>query len=98
MRLILAILLALSLVGSGPAFAGPSSDCPMARSMPMGDHQKMGCCTPDCAVAAPSAVLPVADIGVPDLPESPVPALAPASALHSVSPAAADPPPRTTIS
>ena len=97
-RLLIAILVVLSLVGSGPAFAESSRDCAMAGSMPMGDHQKMGCCTPDCAVAAPSAVLPVAEVGVLDLPEAPAPALAPAAALHSINPAATDPPPRTFIS
>lgn len=61
MKLILALLVALSLIGSpGVAVASPPVDCTMtAMGKDMAaDHEKMGCCTPNCAVASPAALLP----------------------------------------
>lgn len=65
MKFILAILVALSLIGSpGAARAAPSVSCTMvgADEGMASDHEKMACCTPDCATPAPAAVLPVADV------------------------------------
>ncbi len=66
MRLILAILVVLSLMGSPDrARAAPSATCTMvgAAEGTAPDHEKMACCTPDCATPAPAAVMPAADIG-----------------------------------
>ena len=65
MRFILAILIALSLIGSPAAApAAPSVSCTMAGADEgtAADHEKMDCCTPDCAAPAPAAVLPGADL------------------------------------
>lgn len=65
MKLIVAILIALSFIGSpGAARAAPSVSCTMAGADEgmAPDHEKMGCCTPDCATPAPAAVLPGADV------------------------------------
>ena len=65
MKFILAILIALSLIGSpGAARAEPSVSCTMAGADNgmAADHEKMGCCTPECATPAPAAVLPNADV------------------------------------
>lgn len=101
-RFMLLILLALSLAsGSSPAFAGRSGDCRMTgatHQMPM-DHEKMGCCTPDCAVTCPPAMLPVSDMDMDQPPASAtLPVMALAEAFHSLNPAAIDPPPRTSFS
>ena len=66
MKLILAILIALSLIGSpGAATAAPSESCTMtgADGGMAADHEKMDCCSPECAAPCPSAVLPLADLG-----------------------------------
>jgi hypothetical protein len=97
-RLILSILLAISMAGaSGPAFAAPSADCPMAHmSQAMGHHDKMGCCPPECAVTCPAALLAAADVELPSIEPASMPgAMRIASVLPSVDPAAADPPPRS---
>ena len=101
-RLLLAILLMLSLaIGSSPTFAAQAGDCRRAgatRQMPM-DHEKMGCCTPDCAVTCPPAMLPASDEGVGQPPSGDaLRSIALAEAFHSFNPAALDPPPRTAIS
>ncbi|ODP37427.1 hypothetical protein BFL28_17900 [Sphingomonas turrisvirgatae] len=65
MKLIVAILIALSFIGSpGAARAAPSVSCTMAGADEgmAPDHKKMRCCTPDCATPAPAAVLPGADV------------------------------------
>jgi len=65
----------------------------------MGDHQKMGCCTPDCAVACVPAVLGAAMVDLPAMEPSVAPAAVSLTIiLASVSPTATDPPPRTTLS
>ena len=100
-RLVLAILLAISMaMSSGPAFAGPSPDCAMARSSPgMADHQKMGCCTNDCAVACVPAVLGADPVDLPSVEPSVAPAVVSlAPVLTSVGRAITDPPPRTAHS
>lgn len=99
-RLFLIIWMALSLtVASGPAFAMPAPDCGMASSG-MADHNKMGCCTPDCAVACPAVavVLPSgSDLSRVDQLAAPS-SMPPVSVHPSIHPAADDPPPRTVIS
>ena len=100
-RYVLAILLAISMaMSSGPAFAGPSPDCAMAHSSSgMVDHQKMGCCTPDCAVACVPAMLGAAVVDLPAVEPSTVPAAISLTAvLASAGATATDPPPRTTLS
>lgn len=99
MRLFLLIWLALSLAAApGPAFAAPAPDCGMASS-DMADHQKMGCCTPDCALASPAAAVLPSDLAFPAVdPQPRLTAAAPTEALPSVNPAATDPPPRTSFS
>lgn len=99
MKLILAILLSLSLIGiPGVASAAPKAACTMAdmdQDM-AADHEKMGCCAPTCAVPAPAAVLPDASLG-----GEPVEPIAgaywpPAGGnLSSMTLQAEDPPPRT---
>lgn len=101
-RFVLAILLALSLASAtGPAFAGLSAHCPMAVSG-MADHEDMGCCTPDCApdcaLACPGAVVPSADAMAAEPQGRQGAMMPPIEVLPSRGPAAADPPPRTTIS
>lgn len=104
-RLFALIVLALSLaLASGPAFAVPADDCPMAASSSSGtSHDEMDCCKPSCAPACaaicPGAVMPV--VGRTEAPADPagtrLVSLSPA-ALHSTDLSGADPPPRTTFS
>jgi hypothetical protein len=101
-RLILAILLALSLASAtGPALAGTAAHCPMAMTG-AGDHQDMGCCTPDCApdcaLVCPGAVVPSAGGVAAEPQDRQSAAMRPVEMLPSRGPGAADPPPRTTIS
>lgn len=98
MRLILAILIALSLVsGPSPASAAPSVDCSMpgAAEGMAADHEDMPCCTSDCVVSAPAALLPESDAerASPIFKSLPV-VTAPAGVLAAINPAALDPPPR----
>lgn len=104
-RLFALIVLAFSLaLASGPAFAVPKADCPMAGSSSMmGDHAHMDCCAatcaPECATACPGAVMPF-----PQSAASPHDrigdelALRPSDALLSAELSGADPPPRTIFS
>jgi len=65
----------------------------------MVDHQKMGCCTPDCAVACVPAVLGAATVDLHAVEPSVAPsAISLTTFLASIGPAATDPPPRTTLS
>ena len=100
-RLVLAIFLIFSLaVTSAPATAAPSPDCPMAteHSSP-GDHEAMGCCTPDCAITCVPAALQPADIHLSEMAASFFLATPlPAKSLSSLTPAIADPPPRISHS
>ena len=62
MRILLAILLAFSLIG-GPAVAVaavPQTACTMSADEMGGSehHGKMDCCTPECATPAAPALLP----------------------------------------
>lgn len=99
MRVILALLMAMSLALSpSPAFSVPSGNCSMAgpaHVMPA-DHEDMGCCTADCRVSCPSALLPQAgeDRSGGPFKSGPV-APAAAGIMDSVDPAGSDPPPRT---
>lgn len=97
-KFILAILVALSLAASpSQAFSAPSAECSMpgADSGMAMDHEEMGCCTIDCAMGAPSAVLPGADAEAADIDPVSSPLAGPGSGVHpSASPAAIDPPPR----
>lgn len=98
MKLIVAILIALSLIGSpGAARAAPSVSCTMAGADEgmAADHEKMGCCTPDCATPAPAALLPSGDIN--SDPVEPVALLSGQSepgSLPSIILSTDDPPPR----
>ena len=98
LKLILAIVIALSLVGSpGQARAAPSVSCTMpgADTGNAADHEKMGCCTPDCATPCPSALLPSGALDVAPLePDAIAVGLPTHSGLTSLNHAAADPPPR----
>lgn len=104
-RLFAIILLALSLaVTSGPAFAVPKADCPMAASHQMsGDHENRDCCAvtcaSECATMCPGAVVPA--IGraatLADQSDEKL-AILPADALLSADLSGADPPPRTIFS
>jgi len=60
------------------------------------DHEQMGCCTPECAVTCPPAVLGAGEIGVPETLADTLPTsdLFP-DALHSFDPGTIDPPPRS---
>ena len=104
-RLFGLIVLALSLaMASGPAFAVPKADCPMASGGEMhGSHQDIDCCqqscAPECAAVCPGAVMPFP--GRAADPADPIRsqlAMRSADTLHSVDLAGADPPPRTTFS
>ena len=102
-RLFALIVLALSLaMTSGPAFAVPKADCPMAESghMQVG-HEDMGCCTvtcaPDCATVCPGAVMPFPERAATPADRSALLADGFAQALPSADPTGADPPPRTTF-
>lgn len=104
-RLFLFVWLALSLATvSGPAFAAPSPDCPMATAPSgMASHDGMDCCkptcAPDCAAVCPGVMVPTWSMDT-------NPAGLTKSAYHlglapeplSAMLAGADPPPRTTIS
>lgn len=100
-RLLLALLLAFSLAtASGPAFAVPASNCAMTKAPGgMADHDKMGCCGSDCAVACAPAMLTVDPIDLAAIePSSTAAATQARGMLPSVSPLTIDPPPRTSIS
>ena len=104
-RLIALIWLSMSLaMASGPAFAVPSPDCPMAASStsPI-NHEEMDCCAadcaPECAVACPSAMiqLPGSVVTPADLVGA-QPTMRQIQVLTSAESTGADPPPRTTFS
>lgn len=103
-RLIALFGLVLSLVvSSGPAFAAPSHDCPMAASHSMGvSHDDMGCCdtacAPDCAAVCPAIVEPSTSRSVVSAENRDKPLALPVDALLSAILSGADPPPRTTFS
>lgn len=98
MKFILAILIALSLIGSpGAARAEPSASCTMAGADEgmAADHEKMGCCTPECATPAPAAVLPNADVdGDPVEPVALLDGQPEPGGLPSIILSTDDPPPR----
>ncbi|MBX3562667.1 MAG: hypothetical protein KF780_12755 [Sphingomonas sp.] len=108
-RLILTILVALSLVSApGAAFAGPAAGCTMEGMSAMngmrdmsgmdGDHDKMACCTPDCAIGCPAGVVPGAGTSGSDEPLAALPfAGMIARAPSSLGPGTADPPPRASF-
>lgn len=99
MKFVWAILITLSLIGSpSAARTPPSLSCTMpgaAQGMAV-DHDKMACCTPDCATPCPPAVLPVGAFD-----HEPVEPLAivgwrpTAANFRSIKPSMVDPPPRT---
>lgn len=104
-RLLALLVLALSLaMASGPAFAVPKADCPMAGSghMQVG-HEDMDCCqktcSPECATVCPGAVMPFPGrAAAPAARVGDQVAMRPVDMLHSADLAGADPPPRTTFS
>lgn len=99
MKFILALLIALSLIGSpGAAKAAASETCTMVGASEgfAADHEKMGCCTPECATPVPAAVLP--DGGSHGDPIKPGPLLEAslvAGRLPSIILTTDDPPPRS---
>lgn len=106
-RCILSCLVALSLLGGAPAVAAlaaqpvPANECSMvgqASDQPS-KHEKMACCTSDCAVTGTAALAQRDGVQLP----SPEPAsaplfLIPVTKLDSVDGATVDPPPRTRLS
>lgn len=104
-RLVALLVLALSLVmASGPAFAVPAANCPMAgSSMPMDHSQDHNCCkpacAPNCATLCPGAVMPsLARAKAPAEPISTQLVISGQAELHSIDLSGADPPPRTIFS
>ena len=101
LRLLFALLLSLSLV-SAPAAAQTQSvaDCGMSASeMDMSDdHEEMPCCTPDCMASSAAAVFDESAAVTDELGHSGA-LINPLRdfALHSISPSAADPPPRPSF-
>lgn len=105
MRGFLAFLLVAFALGlsSGPAFATPRADCPMAASEPMqAGHQDMDCCAaacaPDCATMCPIGVMPFPESAATPAIRSASVADWIAAPLPSADRSGADPPPRTTFS
>ena len=98
LKLILAFVIALSFVGNpGQAQAAPSASCTMpgADTGSAADHEKMGCCTPDCATPCPPALLPSGALDAAPLEPGAIAVWLPTqTGLTSSNPAAADPPPR----
>jgi hypothetical protein len=99
-RLLLSILLALALIGSPAAAAAPTApDCTMTgmTGMPAKPAKsKMDCCTPGCLFASAAAVLPDEPNGEALAGRAAAATWPLASAgVHSVTPSALDPPPRT---
>lgn len=107
LRLLLALLLSISLVtGPATARAQSPSDCGMSAAEMMAmaetgvgdEHEQMACCTPDCTVTSAPAVFDGGAAASAQVPYSgPLLHALPDFALHSVSPAAADPPPRPSF-
>ena len=101
LRLLFTLLLSLSLV-SAPAAAQTQSvaDCGMsAPEMDMSDeHEQMPCCTPDCMASSAAAVFDESAAATNELGHSGA-LIIPLRdfALHSISPSAADPPPRPSF-
>jgi hypothetical protein len=101
-RLIALIWLGLSLaLASGPAFAVPSADCPMATSSDMTpSHHQMDCCAdtcaPSCAALCPGTIMQAKapQAGRAKLDGGQLVAWT-AGALESVDLPGTDPPPRT---
>ena len=97
-RIILSLLVALSLIGApSPASAAASQSCSMP-GVEVGmaaDHEKMDCCTAECATACPSlAFVAIAtDFTAAEVFEEALSAEL-ADALPSINPASTDPPPR----
>lgn len=95
---LMAVLLAFP---SGPAFAAPAPDCPMATEQIAANHADKDCCVPacapECAIACHVGLVP--QLG--SAPKQRVHAVALSNgrvqALLSIDLADADPPPRTTF-
>jgi len=104
MRLLAFVCLAFALVvSSGPAFAAPAHDCPMAASKTMQvSHEDMGCCettcAQDCAAVCPAALEPSLGRSVALNEHRDQPVARPTDALLSTALSGTDPPPRTTFS
>lgn len=104
-RLFALIWLALCLaMASGPAFAVPAADCPMAGSSKgMHPDKDRNCCkpacAPNCAMPCPNVVMPSADVAAgPAELIRPLLVTSLAAALQSFDLSGADPPPKTIIS
>ncbi|MES2136345.1 MAG: hypothetical protein V4502_04695 [Pseudomonadota bacterium] len=103
-RLFALIVLALSLAfASGPAFAVPAHDCPMAGSSSTMHHEGNGdcckpACAPNCAMPCPSMVAPTGGTVGPAAVIARQLVATLATPLHSSNLSGVDPPPRTIIS
>ena len=100
-RLILLTLLALSIVGlSGQSVAAALADCSMPEVMmtmdgDSGDHDAMGCCTPECALtASPVAFMLEATVEPKPIALAEITAAVVFGTPNSIDPLALDPPPR----
>lgn len=100
-KLLLAIVVVLSLLGSpGAARSTLSASCSMpgAEHGQAANHEKMGCCTLDCATPAPSAMLQSGPLGAALIEPTQIAIWGPSYLeLVPVNPAAADPPPRAFL-
>lgn len=98
MKIFWAILMALSAIGSpGVVQAAPSLSCTMpgADAGEAADHEKMKCCTPDCATPCPPAVVPSLFFDNEPMVLTEIAAAVPvANGLPSIDHETVDPPPR----
>ncbi len=101
LRFLIFLLVALSLpLAPSRASTMHSTDCSMSGALAeMGatDEEKVGCCTPECAPPVVAAILPLSGNTNPIVAATAARLLPGASALTSVDPAAADPPPRACL-
>ena len=94
----MSLFLALAMIGASAttAVAATAPECTMAAMADMeGDHDDMGCCTPECATACPAVAISFdgtampASLTAPSIAEKGV-----VSALGSIAPESLDPPPK----
>jgi hypothetical protein len=100
-RLILLTLLALSIVGlGGQSVAAASVACSMPEVMmtmdgDSGDHDAMGCCTPECALTVSPVAFLLEDSAEPhSIARAEITAADAIGTPNSIDPLALDPPPR----
>lgn len=94
----MSLFLALAMIGTSAtiAVAATTPECTMAVSADMdGDHENMGCCTPECATACPAMAIPFDETAMPASPTDPsIVEKGIVSALGSIAPESLDPPPK----